>query len=104
MKLLIITGASAGIGEATAALFLKEGYEVVNISRRPCRVAGTRSLTFDLTDDVSEGLGEALAPHLEAAGEIALVHNASRLEKDSVDTLPSPQLRQVLEVNLVAAN
>lgn len=104
VKLLVITGASAGIGEATAARFQDQGYEVVNISRRPCRVAGTRSLAFDLTDDVSERLREALAPHLEAASEIVLVHNASRLENDSVETLASTQLRQVLEINLVAAN
>lgn len=105
VKLLLITGASAGIGETTAELFLGQGYKVVNISRRPCPVAGTVSLEFDLTDpDLEAGLTSALAEHLEGAMEIALVHNASRLENDAVDALSSADLRAVLEVNLVAAN
>ncbi len=105
MKLLLITGASAGIGETTAELFLGQGYKVVNISRRRCPVAGTVSLEFDLTDpDLEAGLASALAEHLEGAMEIALVHNASRLENDAVDALSSADLRAVLEVNLVAAN
>ena len=104
-RLLIITGASTGIGEATAQLFLAQGYEVVNVSRRPCPVTGTTSLGFDLTDTGLEAaLAGALASHLERATEIALVHNASRLDNDAADALSSADLRAVLEVNLVAAN
>ena len=36
MKCLLITGASAGIGLHTAELFLAEGYQVINLSRRRC--------------------------------------------------------------------
>ena len=104
-RLLIITGASTGIGEATAQLFLAQGYEVVNVSRRPCPVTGTTSLEFDLTDTGLEAaLAGTLASHLERATEIALVHNASRLDNDAADALSSADLRAVLEVNLVAAN
>ena len=36
MTIAIITGASVGIGEATARAFQDGGYEVVNLSRRAC--------------------------------------------------------------------
>ena len=39
MKCLLITGASTGIGLQTALQFIKAGYHVVNLSRRPCPVA-----------------------------------------------------------------
>ena len=36
MKLLLVTGASAGIGTKTAEHFLADGYSAVNLSRRRC--------------------------------------------------------------------
>jgi 3-oxoacyl-[acyl-carrier protein] reductase len=105
VKLLVITGASSGIGEAAARLFLAEGYTVMNISRRPCPVDGTSSLQLDLAGEGVEGaLRSALADALERASEIVLVHNASLLRKDRADALASTDLRAVMEVNVVAAN
>ena len=40
MHTAIITGASVGIGRATAAAFLAEGFRVYNLSRRPCPLSG----------------------------------------------------------------
>ena len=40
MNLLIVTGASTGIGRAIATRFLLEGSVVVNLSRRPCTERG----------------------------------------------------------------
>ena len=44
MPHLVITGASAGIGAATADLFQSSGFSVVNLSRRPCPVEGVEGL------------------------------------------------------------
>ena len=40
MPHLVITGASAGIGAATAELFQNNGFDIVNLSRKLCPVAG----------------------------------------------------------------
>ena len=105
MKLAIVSGASAGIGLATARAFLGAGYRVVNLSRRPCPLAGIVDLRCDLADpDFPDALAPRLVPHLEAATETALIHNASRLLNDTADATPSGELRAVFEVNVVAIN
>ena len=105
MNLLLITGASAGIGTRTAEAFLEAGYEVVNLSRRPCPVDGVTHIRCDLArPDFLADIADGLAPRLRAAGRVALVHNASRLVNDTASTTPSDDLRAVLETNVVAAN
>lgn len=105
MKLAVITGASAGIGLATARLFLANGYRVATLSRRPCPVAGVTHLRCDLSTPSSlDAAGVALAPLFDEATRIALVHNAAHLVNDTATTTPSDRLREVLEVNVVGVN
>ncbi|MYE14269.1 MAG: SDR family oxidoreductase [Gammaproteobacteria bacterium] len=105
MNLLLVTGASAGIGTSTAEAFLEAGYAVVNLSRRPCPVAGVTHVRCDLSrPDFLADIAEALATPLASADRIALVHNASRLVNDTALATPSDALRAILETNVVAAN
>ena len=105
MKLAIVTGASAGIGLATAERFLHADYRVVNLSRRPCPLSGVVHLRCDLADPgFIDAIGPELAAHLEVAAETVLVHNASRLVRDTADDTASRDLRAVLEVNVVGIN
>ena len=105
MNLLLVTGASAGIGTSTAETFLEAGYAVVNLSRRPCPVAGVTHVRCDLSrPDFLDDIAATLAPQLASANRIALVHNASRLVNDTALATPSDALRAVLETNVVAAN
>ena len=105
MKLLVITGASAGIGAATAAAFLAKGHEVVNLSRRPCPVSGAVHITCDLSNpDFLSTVSDQLDPVLREAEQTSLVHNASRLSSDTATTTPSKALREIIELNIVAAN
>ena len=106
MKHLIISGASQGIGKATAQLFSDGGYTVVNLSRRKCDLEGIQNISCDFSSDSSvksglQGLSELIGPEKTNA---TLIHNAARLVNDSVESTTSEQLREIIEINLVAAN
>jgi 3-oxoacyl-[acyl-carrier protein] reductase len=104
-KLLIISGASRGIGKSTAQLFLESGYKVINISRSPSNMDGVLDISADLSDPLwINRVRDELPNMLNGIDEIALVHNAGVLVKDRVGELPQEQLRRVLEVNVVASS
>ena len=105
VKLLVITGASAGIGAATAGAFHSAGYAVVNLSRRPCPVSGAVHITCDLSNpDFLDAVADRMGPMLQDAEQTALVHNASRLASDTATNTSSDALRAIIELNIVAAN
>lgn len=62
LKLAIITGASTGIGAASAAAFLQAGFQMINLARRPSRMADVTNLTVDLAMAFEEGRIESLLP------------------------------------------
>lgn len=105
MKLLIITGASSGIGLSTAERFLAEGYTVVNLSRRRCPATAVNHINCDLSvAGFLDTITGQLTPLLKDSDQICLIHNASRLEHDSAVETASNHFREVLETNLVAPN
>jgi NAD(P)-dependent dehydrogenase (short-subunit alcohol dehydrogenase family) len=105
MNLLIVTGASSGIGRAVATRFLLDGYAVLNLSRRPCPERGVENIACDLArPGAVDGLAGELEPWLRGAGRVCLVHNASVMHKDRIDALETEHLRAVLELNILAAN
>ncbi len=61
-RIVIITGASSGIGLAACGLFLEKGDKVYGVSRRPCPEKGVVSLSADVTDEaaVRAAIGEVL--------------------------------------------
>jgi NAD(P)-dependent dehydrogenase (short-subunit alcohol dehydrogenase family) len=105
MRQVLITGASAGIGASTARRFIEAGYGVINLSRRPCPVQGVLHLPCDLSrGGFLDEIAAALAPRLETAETLTLIHNAARMAGDTAAATDSALLRDVLEVNVVAPN
>lgn len=105
MKVLLITGASAGIGLHTAQRFLDEGFNVINLSRRLCPIDAVSHINCDLSaPGFLETISSQLTPQLQDAEQIVLIHNAAKMENDSAVETPSNAFRSVLEVNLVAPN
>ena len=105
MKVAIITGASVGIGSATAQAFLEEGFTVFSLARRECPVQGVTSLTCDLADEASiNSTADKLEQALKGSAQVALVHNASQMRKDRVDDCNSESLGQVISTNVIAIN
>lgn len=105
MKCMLITGASAGIGLHTAQRFISEGFNVVNLSRRRCPIDAVNHINCDLSaPGFLENISNQLSPILQGSEQIALIHNAAKMNNDSAVETPSQSFRDALEVNVVAPN
>lgn len=101
--ILIITGASRGIGLATAKLALSQGAQVFNLSRSASPDERITDLATDFSDPTwQHGLESRLADCLPEKGRISLVHNAGRLINDAMPTVDAGNFRAVMEINVVA--
>lgn len=101
--IVIITGASRGIGFAIAQHFCHHQFTVINLSRHPCSLQDVINIQVDFSDlKLEENLRPILLPLLRDAGQIILVHNAANLEKDTVETLETQAFRRSLEIGVVA--
>lgn len=102
-ELLVITGASRGIGLALARRFLARGAEVVNLSRSPCPLEGVTQIVADLGDPgFPSWIGPRLSTIAEGRSRVVLVHNAAMLVPDDVRTVDPSALARTLAVSLVA--
>ena len=103
-KALVITGASKGIGLATAKLFAHNDYKVINLSRGLCSLEGVINLQVDLLKhDWPDQWQSQLLKEVGEPSQLVIVHSAGMLTKDSVSTIEADVLQQVLQLNVVAA-
>ena len=103
-KTVLITGASSGIGEATALQLAELGYTVYAGARRVERMSdladrGIRTRAVDVTDDVTMvALVEAM---IAETGRIdVLVNNAGYGLYGALEDVPIEEARRQFEVNL----
>lgn len=103
MNLAIITGASKGIGRATARRFVKEGYQVVNVSRTRIEEHDVINCNADLSrPNYIDGIRDSLGELLDDSSTTCLVHNAASMQNDSAISTATDSFREVIEVNLIA--
>jgi len=110
MQSVVITGASTGIGWATAKLLLTRGFRVFGSVRKPADADRLRGefganftpLLFDVTDDAAV-LAAAREVRAALAGETlaGLVNNAGIAVAGPVLELPIDQFRLQMEVNVI---
>lgn len=102
-RVLIITGASRGIGLATARLFAERGYSVYNLSRSNAEDPAIRHIAVDISAaDWLEPVRAALLQVAAQADEVVLVHNAGSIIKDSLKQFDAAQFQRVMQINVTA--
>ncbi|GGO01046.1 oxidoreductase [Saccharibacillus kuerlensis] len=107
-RVVLITGASAGMGKATANLLLQQGYIVYGAARRVERMKdleakGGHILEMDVTDDQS--MQNGIDRIIREQGRIdVLFNNAGYGSFGAVEDVPMEEARRQMEVNLFGAS
>lgn len=104
----VVTGASSGIGEATARLLRAHGWRVVAVARRADRLAalaaetGCETVVADLTD---AGAVDALRQRIAATGPIhAIVAVAGgAIGTDTVESADAADWMRMFDINVLSA-
>lgn len=103
-KIVLITGASSGIGKIAACMLRDEGFTVYAAARRTERMQDIKSdeiipIALDLTDDAS--IKNCVDTILEKEGHIdVLVNNAGYGSYGAVEDVPPEEARRQFDVNV----
>ena len=106
-QIALVTGASSGIGEATALELAAAGYTVYAAARRTERMehlktSGIRPISMDVTDDASliAGVDKIIA---ETGRVDVLVNNAGYGSYGALEDVPMEEARYQFDVNVFGA-
>ena len=100
-KVVIITGASRGIGKAVAQKFLSEGFCVVGVSRSRPKCQLSHHIKADITKD--EDRKNIIQHVISEFGRVdILINNAGIGIYDTWEDMDINQLREVFEVDFFA--
>ncbi|MGE5042337.1 MAG: SDR family NAD(P)-dependent oxidoreductase [Candidatus Levyibacteriota bacterium] len=106
-KVVIVTGASSGIGEATARLFAKKGAKVVLAARSREKLkslekelAGSLAVVCDMTNPLE--IQEMVKNVQEAYGGIdILINNAGRGYDAAIEEIDRAKFTQLFDLNIL---
>jgi NAD(P)-dependent dehydrogenase (short-subunit alcohol dehydrogenase family) len=107
VKVILVTGASSGIGEATALRLREQGHTVYAAARRTDRMrhlesSGIRNLAMDVTDDASMQSG--IATIIAQQGRLdVLVNNAGYGSYGAIEDVAMEEARAQFDVNVFGA-
>ena len=98
--MILVTGASRGLGLAICQRLTDAGHDVMGLARTPCAGASFRSVCADVSDAVAT---KELAAKLRSDGAIltALINAAGIASMNLAVTTPSASVRRIVEVNLL---
>lgn len=97
-KVAVVTGASGGIGKATAEHLIQKGYIVYGISRNPKVIPGLHTIAADVCD--AQAIAQAMAQIYREQGCIdVLISNAGYGISGAVEQTEDTAAHQQMEVN-----
>ncbi|MEV6773741.1 SDR family oxidoreductase [Nocardia sp. NPDC051030] len=103
-RTVVVTGASSGIGRATAAAFAARGHKVIGTSRNPDKIAeadrapGVEYRALDLTDSAS------ITRFTEGLGAVdLLINNAGESQAGPLAELPTDAIERLFQLNVFGA-
>ncbi len=104
-KLIVITGASSGIGEAIAKHFSAEGHPLLLLARRveklqALQLANTLCEKVDVTDQASFVAAITKAETLYGPTD-CLVNNAGKMLLGQIDTQDAAEWKSMFDVNVI---
>lgn len=100
-RIALVTGASSGIGAATAIELVNRGFVVYGAARRVDQIttAGVHPLALDVTDE--ESMVNCVKAIIAKEGRIdVLVNNAGYGSFGAIEDVPMDEARRQVEVNL----
>ncbi|QES88429.1 oxidoreductase [Rhizosphaericola mali] len=106
-KTVLITGASAGIGKATAIFLAQNGYKVYGAARRTdkmeeLKTLGIRPIALDVTNE--ESMVACVEQIFKEVGSIdILVNNAGFGSEGAIEDIPMQDAKYQMEVNVFGA-
>lgn len=105
MPLVLVTGASSGIGEATVELFARDGWTVVGTARDPMRTEGRFAhgdVRIEQADFAEKGSGAALAATVIERHGVpdVLINNAATLLFGPIEDAAPEEIEEVFRVNV----
>ncbi len=100
---VLVTGASSGLGRATALLLARQGYRVYGTSRRPSAdLDGVQMLVLDVREDTSAA--EAVRNVLEQTARIdVLVNNAGYVLGGAIEETSIDEAKAQFDTNFFGA-
>ena len=103
-KVILITGASSGIGYDAAQTLAQQGHRVYAAARRvermePLKTVGVQVISMDVTDEAS--MQKGVESVIQAEGRIdVLINNAGYGYFGAIENVPMEEARKQLEVNV----
>jgi NAD(P)-dependent dehydrogenase (short-subunit alcohol dehydrogenase family) len=100
-KVVVVTGASSGLGRVTAELLAQEGYRVFATTRNPSKgavIPRVEAIVLDVRDDAS--VNACVAAVMAQAGRIdALINNAGYVVTGAIEDTTVEQAKALFETN-----
>ena len=102
-SLVVVTGASSGLGRIIAGQLLADGCRVIGIdvTEAPPELTAAPGYQHTSGSVSDEALWPTVADHLPSAGTLGLVTNAAVLHVGDAASQPPGQWRQTLDVNVI---